>query len=142
MRLEKHKPKYFTSADISKAYWQVPLDDDAKEKSAFITYNGIYSWNTMPFGLMNAPATFQSLMTQIFRGINWRYVLCYIDDIVIFSSTFEEHLQHIGEVFQRLRNAGLKLTPSKCYFAQKHIKYLGHILGQDGIRQIRENLTG
>ena len=86
--------KFFTSADISKAFWQVPLTERAKERSAFITYDGIYSWNSMPFGLMNAPATFQALMTQVLCNINWRYVLCYIDDIVVFSSTFELHLQH------------------------------------------------
>ena len=107
--------KFFTSADISKAFWQVPLTERAKEHSAFITYDGVYSWNSMPFGLMNAPATFQALMTQVLRNINWRYVLCYIDDIVIFSPTFELHLQHLSEVFQRLRDAGLKLTPSKCF---------------------------
>ena len=126
--------KYFTSADISKAYWQVPLDEDAKMKSAFITYDGVYSWNYMPFGLMNAPATFQFLMSQIFRSINWRYVLCYIDDIVIFSETFELHLQHLAEVFQRLREAGLKLAPPKCYFAQKQIRYLGHTLSRHGVQ--------
>lgn len=126
--------KYFTSADISKAFWQVPLDEDAKEKSAFITLDGIYAWNCMPFGLMNAPATFQGLMSQVLRGITWRYALCYIDDIVIFSSTFEVHLQHLSEVFQRLRDAGLKLTPSKCFFAQKQIKYLGHLLGKEGVQ--------
>ena len=126
--------KYFTSADISKAYWQVPLDDDAKEKSAFITHDGIYAWNCMGFGLRNGPATFQSLMSQVLRGINWRYALCYIDDIVIFSPTFEMHLQHLGEVFQRLREAGLKLSPSKCFFAQKKIKFLGHILSKEGIQ--------
>ena len=113
--------KFFTSADISKAFWQVPLTERAKERSAFITYDGVYSWNSMPFGLMNAPATFQALMTQVLRKINWRYVLCYIDDIVIFSPTFELHLQHLSEVFQRLRDAGLKLTLSTCFFAQRQI---------------------
>ena len=123
----------FTSANISKAFWQVPLTEEAKERSAFITYDRIYAWNSMPFGLMNAPATFQALMSQVLRNINWRYVLCYIDDIFVFSPTFEVHLQHLSEVFQRLRDAGLKLTPSKCFFAQKQIRYLGHILSKGGI---------
>ena len=125
--------KFFTSADISKAFWQVPLTERAKEKSAFITYDGIYAWNCMPFGLMGAPATFQSLLSNCMRNINWRYVLCYIDDIVIFSQTFELHLQHISEVFQRLREAGLRLSPSKCFFAQRQIRYLGHILSKEGV---------
>ena len=125
--------KFFTTADISKAYWQIPLDEVSKERSAFITYDGIYAWNSMPFGLMNAPATFQSLMSSIFLQINWRYVLCYIDDIVVFSSTFEMHMQQLAEVFQRLREAGLKLSPSKCSFAKRQIKYLGHILSKAGI---------
>ena len=126
--------KLFTSADIGKAFWQVPLTERAKEKSAFITYDGIYAWNSMPFGLNNASATFQSILNGIMRNINWRYVLCYIDDIVIFSPTFELHLQHLSEVFQRLREAGLKLSPSKCFFAQKQIRYLGHILNKDGVQ--------
>ena len=126
--------KFFTSADIGKAFWQVPLTERAKEKSAFITYDGIYAWNSMPFGLINASATFQSILNGIMRNINWRYVLCYIDDIVIFSPTFELHLQHLSEVFQRLREAGLKLFPSKCFFAQKQIRYLGHILNKDGVQ--------
>lgn len=87
----------------------------------------------MPFGLINASATFQSILSFIMRNINWRYVLCYIDDTVIFSPTFELHLQHLSEVFQHLREAGLRLTPSKCFCAQKSIHYLGHILSKEGI---------
>jgi len=87
----------------------------------------------MPFGLHNAPATFQRAMQEILRGLNWKFVLCYLDDVIIFSSTFSEHLSHLRQVFDRLRQAGLKLQPKKCSFGQKEVKYLGHIVSEKGI---------
>ena len=87
----------------------------------------------MPFDVFGAPATFQHLMMKVLRGICWKYVLCYIDDVIIFSSMFKEHLQHLEEVFSRLRNAGLKLSPNKCHFAQRKRYYLGHVLSRSGI---------
>lgn len=87
----------------------------------------------MPFALSGAPATFQILMMKILRGISWKYVLCYVDDVLIFSSTFDEHLKHLSEVFKRLKEAGLKLSPNKCYFAQKKLYYLGHVISKDGV---------
>ena len=74
----------------------------------------------MPFGLTGSPATFQHLIIRVLHGILWKYVLCYIDDVVIFSSTFEEHLQHIKEVFTRMRKAGLKLLPNKCFSPKRN----------------------
>ena len=87
----------------------------------------------MPFGLMNAPISFQSLMTIVLRGIHWKFVLCYIDDILIFSPFFEVHLQHLQEVFVRLSQANLKLHPSKCHFEMKELKFLGHIITRKGV---------
>ena len=132
--------QYFTSLDLGKAFWQVPLSEESKARAAFITYDGIYEFQTMPFGLSGAPATFQHLMMRVLRGISWKYVLCYIDDVIIFSSTFDEHLQHIEEVFTRLRNAGLKLSPNKCFFAQKKLHYLGHVLSKLGIEPDQRKL--
>lgn len=124
---------FFTSLDLGKAFWQVPLSEESKSRTAFITYDGIFEFQTMPFGLQGAPATFQHLMMKVLRGISWKYVLCYVDDVIIFSATFDDHLQHLEEVFRRLRNAGLKLSPNKCYFAQKKLHYLGHVISKSGI---------
>lgn len=124
---------FFTSLDLGKAFWQVPLSDESKSRAAFITYDGIFEFQTMPFGLQGAPATFQHLMMKVLRGISWKYVLCYVDDVIIFSATFDDHLLHLEEVFKRLRNAGLKLSPNKCYFAQKKLHYLGHVISKSGI---------
>jgi hypothetical protein len=88
----------------------------------------------MPFGLQGATATFQMLMVKVLKCISWKYVLCYVDDVLIYSSTFEEHLEHLSEVFKRIRQAGLKLSPKKCFFAQKKIIYLGYVLSKDGIQ--------
>ena len=110
-----------------------PLSEESKAKAAFIKYDGIYEFRTMPFGLSGAPSTFQHLMMKVLRGISWKYVLCYVDDFIIFSSSFEEHLEHLEEVFSHLRKAGLELSPNKCFFAQKKLLYLGHVLSRSGI---------
>ena len=126
--------QYFTSVDMGKAFWQVPLEENSKKLAAFITYDGIYEFQTMPFGrLSGATASFQMLMMKLLRNIAWKYVLCYVDDIIIFSSSFEDHLQHLEEVFRRLRDAGLKLSPKKCFFAKQKLHYLGFVISKDGI---------
>lgn len=126
-------PKYFSSLDLKSGFWQLEMDPSTKHKAAFITQSGVYEWKRMPFGLMNAPISFQTLMTSVLRGIHWKFVLCYIDDILIFSPTFEVHLKHLQEVFARLRQANLKLQPSKCHFALQQLKFLGHIITREGV---------
>ena len=88
----------------------------------------------MPIGLTNSPLSFQTLMSNVLRGLDWKSVLVYVDDILIFSRTFEEHLLHLGQVLDRLREANLTLHPSKCHFALKKLKFLGHILSQNGVQ--------
>ncbi|CAC5371569.1 unnamed protein product [Mytilus coruscus] len=88
----------------------------------------------MPYGLRNSSIAFSQVMSQILRGLHWKYVLAYIDDILIFSKTFEEHLQHLDEVFTRLRKANFTLKPQKCHFAVKKVNYLGHIISKDGVK--------
>ena len=87
----------------------------------------------MPFGLTNAPATFQRLMECVLAGLTGEQCLIYLDDIIVFSSTFEEHLRRLANVFAALREAGLKLKPSKCFFAQKEVHYLGHVISAAGV---------
>ena len=111
--------KYFTTLDLASGYWQVKMHEDAREKTAFTTYSGLYEFNVMPFGLCNAPATFQRLMELVLTGLTRKSCMVYIDDILVFSKTFEEHLTHLRQVFDRLRQVGLRLTPKKCSFVRK-----------------------
>ena len=107
---------YFTTLDLAAGYWQVGIEECDKEKTAFSTTKGHYEFNVMPFGLTNAPATFQSLMECVLAGLNGEQCLIYLDDIIVFSNTFEEHLKCLTNVFTALRKAGLRLKPSKCFF--------------------------
>ena len=129
-----HGAKWFSCLDIKSAYWQVEVEEEDKEKTAFTVGSlGFYECNRMPFGLSNAPATFQRLMENCFGDMNMQSRLIYLDDIIVFSRTFEEHVQRLSMVFERLIEAGLKLSPEKCKLFQHKIKYLGHIVSAEGI---------
>ena len=110
------------------------MDEETKHKSAFVTPTGVYQWKRMPFGLVNAPVSFKVLMTQVQRGFNWKTCFVYVDDILVFSNSFEDHLEHMDQIFSRLQSAGLTLKPSKFHFALPEVKYLGHILTIDCIK--------
>jgi predicted aspartyl protease len=125
---------YFSSFDLSSGYWQIPMDPESKEKTAFITDFGLYQFNVMPFGLTNAPATFQRYMDIVLAGLKWNCLLVYIDDIIVFSATFNQHLVDLKQMFNRLREANLHLKASKCFILQREIKYLGHVVTRDGIK--------
>ena len=100
---------------------------------AFCTTEGLYQFRVMPFGLCNAPASFQRLMDLVLTGLQWSQCLVYLDDIVVLGRSFEEHIQNLGQVFQRLRESGLRLKPSKCSFFKSEVQYLGHIISCDGV---------
>src|ERR1043165_7974814 len=125
---------WFTSLDLASGYWQVAMKEEDKKKTAFITKFGTYEFNVMPFGLTNAPATFQRLMDKILRPYINKFVVVYLDDITIYSKTFQEHLDHVQQVMNVLKEANLKLNLAKCYFFLNNIKFLGHIIGKDGIK--------
>ena len=125
--------RWFTTLDLISGYWQVQLHPDDREKSAFTTFDGLYEFNVMPFGLCNAPATFQRLMDCVLAGLQWTSCLVYIDDIVIPGKTFDDHLINLHSVLIRLREANLKLQPPKCIFARKSVNFLGHIISAEGI---------
>lgn len=126
--------QFFSSLDLRSGYWQIPMDEADKEKTAFATPDGLFEFNVMPFGLCNAPATFERMIDNVLRGLKWKTCLCYLDDIVIFSSTFDEHLHRLDVVLTSLANAGLQINTKKCHFASKSIKVLGHVVSSDGIR--------
>jgi hypothetical protein len=125
--------KWFTTLDLASGYWQVEMDSKDQDKTAFITKQGTYEFTVMPFGLTNAPATFQRLMDQVLNDMSYQGVIVYLDDINIYSETFDEHLTKLKEVFKRLRAAGLKLGPDKCHFLQSKLEFLGHIVSGEGI---------
>ena len=122
-----HGAKWFSTLDLKSGYWQVPITEQDKATTAFRTSSGqLFEFNQVPFGLCNAPATFSRLMDRVLAGLHWETCLFYLDDIIVFSSTWEEHLARLREVFERLRHAKLKLGAAKCTFAAKEVSYLGH----------------
>lgn len=125
--------QWFSTIDLLSGYWQVGIAEKDKEKTAFITQKGLFEFNVMPFGLCNAPATFQRLMDLTLAGMLWTECLVYLDDVIIFGRTFEEHLRNLGSVLERLRGVNLKAKPSKCAFFQKQVLYLGHIVSSEGV---------
>lgn len=127
------KAEFITTVDLTKGYYQVPLAPEDRQKSAFVTPMGKFEYTRMPFGLKGAPTTFQRLMDKILSPCH-PYSSSYIDDIVIFSKTWQEHLEHIREVFARLRAAGLKAKPRKCFFGMFECDYLGHTVGRSKVR--------
>ena len=125
--------RYFSCLDLTSGYHQVKVAAKDKHKTAFISSMGLYEFTRMPFGLTNAPATFQRLMSTAFGDMNFNSVLLYLDDIIVFSATVEEHVSRLSKVFTRLREHGLKLKPSKCHLLQNSVKYLGHVVSAEGI---------
>src|SRR5256884_523341 len=124
--------QWFSSIDLASAYWQVEMDEKDIENTAFITNEELYEFLVMPFGLCNAPATFQRLMHEVLGNLIYTKAPVYLDDIIIHSKTFEQHLEDIDEVFGKLRDARLMSKENKCEFCAPEIKFLGHIIGKDG----------
>ena len=125
--------KYFSSMDLASGYWQIPVREEDKPKTAFVSKSGLYEFQFMPFGMVNAPSTFERCMETILRGLHWKTCLIYLDNIIVFSETIEEHLSRLTEVLTRIRDAGLKLKTSKCHFFKREVVFLGHIISESGI---------
>jgi len=133
--LEKFRTaKWFTAIDLASGYWQIEMEEEDKELTAFICSQGLYEFNIMPFGLKNAPPTFQRAMNKIFREYIDDFMNVYIDDIVIYSKSFEEHLEHIEKVLKRLKEVNMMIKMKKCEWAKRNVEYLGHIVGKDGLK--------
>ena len=119
---------FITTLDLTKGYWQVPMEASSQDKTAFITHRGCFRWKVMPFGLKNASSTFQRLTNMLLEE-HKGYACGYIDDIAVYSSTWEEHVCHLRQVLQSIENANLTVNLKKCHFALSKVKYLGHIVG-------------
>lgn len=132
---------WFTTLDLASGYFQIPMDEDSKEKTAFITYEGQYQYNFMSFGLVNAPSTFQRCMDAVLAGLKWNCVQIYLDDTIIASPTFEQHLEDIVAVLTRFENAGFKLKSSKCHFCCNEVEYLGHLISNGKFQKLLQIYT-
>ena len=132
--------KYFSTLNLMSGYWQCEIHESSREKTAFVAYGGLYEFKGLPFRLCNAPSTFQHLMESVIRDLNWNVCVIYLDDIIVFSRTFEEYLEHLSAVFDRFREADILLKPSKCTFGQSKVTYLGHIISRDGIQRDPEKV--
>ncbi|KAI9560471.1 hypothetical protein GHT06_014495 [Daphnia sinensis] len=126
--------KYFSTLDLFSGFWQIEVSEEDKQKTAFTCEIGHFEFNRLPFGLCNAPATFQRLMNLVLDEVLHKYALVYLDDVIIFSNSLEDHLTQLNHVIQLLGQAGLKIKPEKCEFAQREIIYLGHIISAIGIK--------
>ena len=128
------RARYFSALDCASGYWQVPLSEKDRLKTAFITSQCHYEYLRMPFGLKSAPSTFQRLMNNVLMGlIGTRRFVC-LDDIIIFGETLEEHNDRLKEIFERLRQFILKTEPDKCEFLKTELTYLGHIVTSEGVK--------
>ncbi len=127
--------RFFSTLDLAASYWQIRVEPGSREKTAFVTPQGLYEFRVMPFGLTNAPSVFQRLMQVVLMGLNPDsgpdFVSVYIDDVLVFSRSLKEHIDHLCLVIQQIQEAGLKLKPSKCSFVREEVGYLGHILTPD-----------
>ena len=129
-----HGSKYFSTIDIKSGYHQVEVEESHKERTAFTVGNlGFYEYVSMPFGLSNSPATYQRIMQDILGDYHMKICLIYLDDLIIFSDSFEQHLERLDLILTRLLEANLKLAPEKCFFFKPSISFLGHVVSGEGV---------
>lgn len=126
--------RYFTSVDLESGFWQIPVSLKDRPKTAFVTPDGLYQFKRLPFGLQASPPNFQRLMDRVLGGLQWEECLCYLDDVLIFGRTFEEHCERLDRVLKAIGDAGLTLNPKKCIFGAKEVKFLGHLVSFEGIK--------
>ena len=126
--------QWFCTLDLQSGYWQIGMDPEDREKTAFTTHLGLFEWNVMPFGLCNAPATFENMMETMLRGLLFKNCLVYLDDVVVFGDTKKSCLENLEKVLARLHSYNLKLKPKKCKLFRRTVEYLGRIISPEGVK--------
>uniref|UniRef100_A0A5S6QSG4 Reverse transcriptase n=1 Tax=Trichuris muris TaxID=70415 RepID=A0A5S6QSG4_TRIMR len=134
--------KYFSRLDLRNGYWQLEVEENDRPKTAFVTPDGLYQFKRMPFGLANAPATFSRLMNRILHSAMERHCIACLDDILIFTPVFEQHLLKLEQVFRILGDNGLRLNPAKCLLGTHEVEYLGHVIDAIGVRPDPAKIEG
>lgn len=133
--------RFFTTLDINSAFWSIPLRVEDRQKTGFVTQEGHYQWTCLPFGLKTSPAIFQRILSNIIRKHKLtNFTENYIDDILIFSKSFSEHIDHLTQLLEAIIKEGFRLKFSKCTFASNTVKYLGHVIENNSIRPLKDNL--
>ena len=133
--------KWWSCLDMKSGYWQCEIKEEDRPKTAFSIPGGEqWMWKRMAFGLCNAPATFTRLTQIVFSGLIWKTLILYLDDLICFSKTFEGQLENLTIIFERLRQANLKLNPKKCYLLQKQVSFLGHLITESGVGTLPEKI--
>lgn len=134
--------KFFSTLDLNSAFWSIPLRVNDRYKTAFVTQEGHFQWTCLPFGLKTSPAIFQRIMCNIIRKHKLgEFTVSYIDDILLFSKSFSDHIVHLAKLFQAIKIEGFRLKFSKCTFATDSVKYLGHIIQNNAVRPLKDNLV-
>lgn len=128
------KSTYFSTIDLASGYHQIEMEKADRHKTAFTTQSGHYEFTRMPFGLKTAPATFQRTMDNVLRGLSGIHCMVYLDDIICYSNSLQDHLEKLRKIFDRLRETNLKVTLDKCEFLRKEVLYLGHVITKDGLK--------
>ncbi|CAF4979735.1 unnamed protein product, partial [Rotaria socialis] len=128
---------FFTTLDFKSGYFQVPLDKRDRSKTTFSTRDSRYQFTVLPQGITNGPPTFQRIVNNILGNSRWKYSLAYLDDVIIYSSSFNEHLEHLDDILTRLNTANFRLNIDKCKIAQSTIKFLGHQIDHEAFRFVK-----
>lgn len=138
---ELHGANWFTTLDLRPDFHRILVHPDDQYKTTFQTHHGHFEYMVMPYGLTGAPATFQAIMNHVLAPLLRKCVVVFIDDILIYSNTFQEHIQHVKAVFQLLEQHQFKVKLSKCSFAVQELHYLGHVLSPNGVSTDPSKLT-
>lgn len=133
--------KFFTTLDCNNGYWKIPILPRDQDKTTFTCHSGTFRFNRMPFGLMNAPETFQRALDIILSKYRWRTCLVYLDDVIVFSKDVDAHLTHINEGLAALSSAGFSLKLPKCRFLTDKVQYLGHVIRPNLLEVARKNVA-
>ena len=126
--------RYFSVMDMCHGFYQIEIEEEDRPKTSFVTPDCQHQYRRLPFGFASSPAIFQRMVDMLLSGMKWVFAVGYIDDIIMYSDTWVDHLAHLRRPFEALRKANLELHPEKCAFGAQEAKYLGHLVARDGIR--------